>query len=44
LKEEAREEEKAPAPDNLDDSIVESEIVDYEGNSDGNTFGCKKCE
>ena len=44
LKEEARAEEKAPEPDNLEDSKVESEIVDYEGSGVGNNFGCKKCE
>ena len=44
LKDEAREEEKAPEPDNLEDSIVESEIVDYEGNGLVDTFGCKRCE
>ena len=44
MKDEAREEEKAPKPDNLEDSIVESEIVDYEGNSHGNNYGCKRCE
>lgn len=44
LKEEARAEEKAPVTDDLEDSIVESEILDYEGNSVVNNFGCKKCE
>ena len=44
MKDEAKEEEKAPETDNLEDSIVESEIVDYEGNGLGNTYGCKRCE